>query len=66
MYQRLILYGLPRIRFAHVYESAHYQMDFSVQPRVLECTYFEKGEAVFRWPDGREEKIPEGRVRLTR
>lgn len=66
MYQRLILYGLPRIRFAHVYESAHYQMDFPVQPRVLECTYFEKGEAVFRWPDGREERIPEGSVRLTR
>lgn len=66
MYQQIRLLEIPRIRFAHVYESSHYQVDFPIQPRLLECTFFEKGEAVVRYADGREEHIPEGSARLSR
>ena len=58
------LLGLPRVLFAHSYETRHYDLFFPAQPAFIEITHIEAGRVVLR--QGEEERMfPEGSLIVT-
>lgn len=64
-YYKIILNSLPRISFAHVYETQHYRANFPRREGFLEITSVEKGD-IIRTVEGRPaETLPAPRLLIT-
>lgn len=53
-YYHMKIDGLPRVQFAHTYETTEYQMSFPLRSSFLEISYYEKGNVIRRYENDKE------------